>query len=346
MNTDVLTERQNTILNAVIESYIYYCEPLGSRTLAKKYNIGVSPATIRNEMSDLEDLGYLMKSHISSGRIPSDLAYRLYVQRIFRLLYHKFKNQTALAVSSKIQNTPVDSEKMLRSAAKVLSELTGYTTVSMAARPEKMKIAHLELVPINDEDYVLVNLYDNGEVSNTRIHLQGYLRTEELKKINFYLNHFFRYVEIRELREAFEAFKLRVHDFILQDFIEHILLSESVQESKVDIEVEGLSQIFNFPEYEDIEKVKKFITFVGNDQKMARLFENGGRGYLDIRIGSENVDEELKENTVMMSHYFIGHEPIGKICLIAPTRMQYSRTIDAMLKMAWKINTMGFLSKE
>ncbi|MDO5755048.1 MAG: heat-inducible transcriptional repressor HrcA [Tissierellia bacterium] len=342
MLNDQLTSRQKSILFAVIQSFIEDGEPMGSRTLAKKYDIGVSPATIRNDMSDLEDLGYLSKSHISSGRIPSELAYRAYVKRIMEDVFNEINTEASLAVSRMFSHHMIPWEKMIESAAKILSELTGYTIVSMIMRPLTTKIVHSELIAIDPKNFCLVNLYETGDVTNSIIRVPREPSVEEVKKMNFYLNSLFTGKDLLSLEKELKNLQQWRRFPEIGNSIYDLIKNEISEFNKMDIHYEGLSKIFEFPEYSELSRAKAFIQFIEDEENIENLFIESKNDYLDIKIGTENKADILHENTVMTSTYFLSNSTSGKIAVIAPTRMKYKKTIEAMMKLSWKINNLSF----
>lgn len=338
-----LSERKEKILYAIIDSYLKLAEPSGSRIISKKYDIGVSPATIRNEMSDLEDMGLLLKSHISSGRIPSNLAYRYYVNNIL----HSYKrnmvnknNNNSIEVINK--NRYLNFEKIIKSSANVLSSLTDYLVISMLIKPIDALISHVELIPLDNNDYVLLTVYDSGDVNNSVINFDVNIKSEDLQKINFILNLILVGKNIQELDGTRKVLYERLSEYeSIRGLIDYILENEIKKYNRYEISYDGISKIFDFPEYNNLEYAKKFIKFIENKHNIVKLLSRDNDDYIQVYIGNENNEALLKDSTLIVSNYYLDNNSSGKIAIIGPTRMEYDKTLQAMINLSWKINNLA-----
>lgn len=341
-NDRALDERKEKILYAIIDSYLNFAEPAGSRSISKNYKIGVSPATIRNEMSDLEDLGLLTKSHISSGRIPSNKAYRYYVNNILNSYKKNIIIENQNSITKLTNNRYIDFEKIIKSSAKVLASLTDYLVITMMIKPLDIILSHIELLSIGDNDYVLITVYDSGDVNNSVIRFENKLEMEDLKKINFILYNALVGKNISEIDNNRKMIfdKLFKYDK-LRKSIDYILKKEMESYNRYDITFEGISKIFDFPEYNDLEKARDFIKFIENKENITQLLSKEDDDYIQVYIGEENEEHLLNDNTLIISNYYLDSHSNGKIAIIGPTRMEYHKTIEAMLKLSWKINNLS-----
>lgn len=336
-----LSDRKLNILYSILDSYIKSAQPVGSRTLSKDYDIGYSPATIRNEMSDLSDMGYLEQAHVSGGRIPTDKAYRLYVDDIIGKLYLD-QNMTNGAIKSLIPISNkkyryVDPQKILKNLSEFLSEITGYPTVSMIRNLDSIGLDHIELIKINKNDYALITLFDTGDLSHNIVHTSAEIDDSSLIRINFALKKLFLENDISYLYESFndmpngyrmgENIKLFVINSIRQG-IENLDTSY--------FSVDGISSIFNYVEYEDLNKAKDLIEILEDKEKIKDVFDFTG-DFLNISIGSENEDYRLKNNSIISTSIIFNKNSIGNIGIAAPTRMDYKLVIREILTVSSRL---------
>ena len=333
-----LTQRKFNILLATIDNYIKTAQPIGSRVLSKNYNIGFSPATIRNEMSDLGDLGYLVQSHISSGRIPSQKAFRLYVDYILDKLYKTDDSSSSLMSIRKPYERIVEPEKLIKSSSQFISEITQYPVISMLKKSDRMHLSHIELLPISEYNYVLLTLYDSGDLNHTVISSEQVIESNELIKINFLLKKLFLGKNLNEVYDNLDEFssKYKYND-LFKGAITDIIENERDKLSSMYVSVEGLSNIFKYSEYSDLDKVKSIIEYLEDKDKIVNIL-NSSDNFLDIKVGDENNEQSLVENTIIKSSYFFNKNNIGVIAIVAPMRMNYELSIEAMFKLSRRIN--------
>lgn len=333
-----LTQRKLNILFATIDNYIKTAQPIGSRVLSKNYNIGFSPATIRNEMSDLGDLGYLEQSHISSGRIPSQKAFRLYVDNILDRLYKTDDSSSSLMSIRKPYERIVEPEKLIKSSSQFISEITNYPVISMLKKSDRMHLSHIELLQISEFNSVLLTLYDSGDLNHTVISSEQVIEQNELIKINFLLKKLFLGKNLNEVYENLDEFssKYKYND-LFKGAITEIIENEKDKLSSMYVSVEGLSNIFKYSEYSDLNKVKSIIEYLEDKDKIVNIL-NSTDNFLDIKVGDENNEQSLTENTIIKSSYFFNKNNIGVIAIVAPMRMDYELSIEAMFKLSRRIN--------
>lgn len=319
-------ERKLKILQAIIHNYILNAEPIGSRTISKKYNLGVSPATIRNEMSDLEELGYLLQPHTSSGRIPSNKAYRLYVDGLMEVerdlpeLKHMRK---------KLINEMGEIERLIENSAKILSKVTNYTSLAIAPQMKQSRLKHIQLLPIDTNKILLVVITNTGIVKNTIIKSSKDISNERLNTISNYLTNRLKGQLVGQIEGILNGDILNeMHNFkhIINKVITKINKSLDNIES-VDLYSDGITKIFNFPEYNNIDKAKSFISFIENKDNVVDMLLSSGINDLGITIGEENNYDEIKNCSLITATYRLNGKTIGKIGVIGPTRMEYSKVI-------------------
>jgi heat-inducible transcriptional repressor len=329
----MLDERKQKVLYAIIKSYIESAEPIGSRTLTKKYQLGVSSATIRNEMSDLEDLGYLMKTHSSSGRIPSDKAYRLYVDELLKIETPLVDQKENEEIKEVLSNESWDMDEIIQNSAKILSALTKYTSIAATPKLKNSSIKNIQLIEIYSMGVLVVIVCNNGIIKNSIYRCDLDITQDELNIISNYFNKVFKdrtmdeILNILSLEQFKEIYKYR--DFLkgLVDVIQNSI------EELVEIELysEGLMNILNFPEFKDVEKAKSFISFIEDKDLLLNIIQNTSMSKgIDIIIGQENVYSPLKDISIITATYTLSGRTIGKVGLIGPTRMDYLNLIRTL----------------
>ncbi|NLY21635.1 MAG: heat-inducible transcription repressor HrcA [Tissierellia bacterium] len=327
----MLDERKMKILQAIIDSYIELAEPVGSRTLSKKYDLGISSATIRNEMSDLEELGFLNKPHASAGRIPSDKAYRLYVDTFMESsinlnddILKSFKDQLTTDVN--------DYFEILNNASKLLSKMTNYTSITVSPVATDTKLKMLKLVRVDEYNIILIVVGNRGDVENYIFVSRNEITDENIDKTNSILNNMLVDKTVDEIRSV---------EILLDDYKENKDLMDFVIKSVKkflnkhnDIEVfsSGIANIVDFVEYDDVDTVKNFFDFFEDkDNLIDVIFNEIFEDTISIRIGSENENESMKNYSVISAKYMVGDSTHGNISIIGPKRMDYANLIRTLM---------------
>ncbi|MDR0929684.1 MAG: heat-inducible transcriptional repressor HrcA [Oscillospiraceae bacterium] len=324
-----MDERKLRILMAIIDDYIMTAMPVGSRTISKKYDIGgLSSATIRNEMSDLEELGYLDQPHTSAGRIPSAKAYRLYVERLLEGGAPLSANE-AQQLRGHFDRRARQVEDVIRSAAQAISDVTRYPAVVTAPRPRMTRIRRVQLVPVTDGAALLLLVTDAGIVKEKVIAVDQQLTVDHLHEIGKMLTDQLAGLPPDAVRERMEALSgsLGPHGRLLAGVLEAV---EQAEASPNEIMVGGRSNILHYPEYSDAEKARAVLSVLETRDKLLWLMQAAPQMAFTIRIGDETGMPETSECAVVSMTYRIGDENPGTIGVIGPTRMQYARVIPVL----------------
>lgn len=325
-----LDERKRHILKALINDYIVSAEPIGSRTIAKKYGFGISSATIRNEMADLEDMGYLEQPHTSAGRIPSDKGYRAYVDhlmkidRLTNLETDNIKNSICKIAAGEI-------EKIIRETSKILSILTNYTTIVMAPQTKKSEVKHIQLIPMDSMHVMAVVVTNFGIIRNANIALSQPITSEKLVAINNLLNDKLKGLTIEEINIGIISDVQRNvtgYNEILNEIIP-ILYEGLKYIDNSEVYLEGSSNIFNYPEYNAIDKAKSFLTVMDKKDFLCKILSCQVDD-MKISIGHENEYDEISDCSLVTTTYKIGENVVGSIGIIGPTRMHYSKVMAVL----------------
>jgi len=325
-----MDERKQKILQAIINCYVSSGEPIGSRTISRRYNLGISPATIRNEMSDLEESGYLEQPHTSAGRIPSHKGYRFYVDRLMKI--KKLKDEEIELIKSGYRTKPTELEYFINLTAKMLSSLTNYTAVALKPIIQKSNFKHLQLIPLSKRQVLMVLVTDAGLVENKLVELPKFVEEEDLNRISQFLTQKFRglnaeqiqNVNIDNLEREFLRYKQVIKELV--DFLHKNIKPQYAER----VYRGGTTNILDQPEFRDLDKVKALLDLLEKDEVISSvLMENIGKG-ITVSIGEENQYEEMKDCSVVTATYKIGEKQIGTIGVIGPTRMEYSKVIAVL----------------
>ncbi|MDW7671299.1 MAG: heat-inducible transcriptional repressor HrcA [Bacillota bacterium] len=334
----MLNDRKMMILQAIVKDYIESAEPVGSRSLSKKYNLGISPATIRNEMADLEELGLIKQPHTSAGRVPSDKGYRLYVDQLMEI--KQMADQNRVRLKTELLRQYHELEQMLQYTSKLLSEFTSYTSIVLAPQVKKSRLKHIKLARIDDENMLAVFVTNTGLIQNPIFHVPPELTGDELEKIANFLNQKFsgltlEEIETRlagELQTELAVFHSSVHDVMPELF--HTL----EQMSDIGLYLSGTTNILNFPEFSDLTKARDFLTLMEEKQVISQMITDPAGGQLKISIGSENQVQRAKECSIVTASYQMDNQTVGWMSVIGPTRMDYAHVIDVLDQMSRLMN--------
>ena len=325
-----LSERKLRILQAIVGDFIRSAEPIGSRTLSKKYDMGISPATIRNEMSDLEEMGFLTHPHTSAGRVPSDKAYRLYVNNLMRK--YEIPESEKKAIAEKLMKNVSELEKTIQHAASLLSELTNLTSFAITPNQEVNQLKYINFLPVDDYTVVLMLVTESGKVSNTAVKLKTTYTEENLSllsKVMTYnykgktLSNILTLDIIKNFETDIEAMS-RLVETIRPNFI-------NILENMLNVELymDGLTNIFSIPEYNDIEKAKVFLEMINQKKHFTDVLINREDGVI-ITIGNENKEDYMRDCSLITATYHINGKMVGKLGVIGPTRMKYDEVTSVI----------------
>lgn len=332
-----IDERKIKILEAIINDYIITGEPVGSRTIAKKYDLGVGSATIRNEMADLEEMGFLEQPHASAGRIPSNKGYRLYVDKLMNT--EILTKEEELKIKEYILNSAMyEVDKIVKDACYLLSELTNLTTIVRGPSVRSSNIKSIQIFSIDSHNMVSVIVADNGVIKNHRIRLNKMPEYETIEMINRILNKRLKNLSIEDINlEVINNIKNELEGY--DELFNAILpaLYETLKEgNNGEVFVQGANNIFNYPEYNNIEKAKEILSLINDKDNLIDLIEPSSG--LTIRIGEENNFPEAKDCSVISAEYSFDGKPIGSIGLIGPKRINYSKVIAIMNEVMKELN--------
>lgn len=343
-----LDERKLKILQAIIRNYLETGEPVGSRTISKYTDLNLSSATIRNEMADLEELGYIIQPHTSAGRIPSDKGYRLYVDK---MMQEKEEQLTQAAQEVKdMQKLLLEREDkmeaVLKQVAKMLAVNTNYATMISAPQMKANRLKFLQISRLDDRQLLITVVIEGNVIKNHMMPVHEVLDDEAILKLNLLLNTNLNGLRIEEINLAMIA-KLKqqagIHDTIVSAILDTI--SEALQNDEdIEIYTSGTNNIFKYPELADQQRASELITTFEEKQLLNELVQEtltdeNGTG-IQVYIGNETPIHTMKDCSVVTATYELEEGVKGTIGIIGPRRMDYDKVISTLKTMKSQLDTL------
>lgn len=327
----MLDERKQRILRAIISDYISTAEPIGSRTIARKYDLGVSPATIRNEMADLELLGYIEQLHTSSGRIPSAKGYRLYVDD---LLAPEAMTENEMNLICNWYNAKVRRvEEVFQETAKILSRITKNISLVLAPQLAQAAFRYLQFLPLDERRVIAVIMTDAGFVENKIIEMPEGTSFEDFQRIAMVTN---LHLVGRSLDSIRPSLLRKIHADVMVDPVLLEAAMETISqalsvEKKERVYLGGTTQLLNQPEFRDVDRIKDILLMLEQEQLLCDLLhsheeESGVR----VTIGQENKYSGIQNCSMISATYKLDGQTIGTIAVLGPTRMEYGKIITLL----------------
>ena len=341
-----LSDRKLKILHAVIKNYLETGEPVGSRTISKYTDLNLSSATIRNEMADLEELGYIMQPHTSAGRIPSDKGYRLYVDMLM-----EEKEQELGELEEQMLDKADRMEQLLRQAARVLASNTNYATMVSTPMNNSNKIKFIQLSMVDDEQVIAVIVLGGNVIKNKIINVGEPLSNENLLKLNMLLNTTLNGMAIEEINLGLIA-RLKeqagIHGSVISDVLDAVADTIQIDED-MQIYTSGATNIFKYPELSDNQSAQEIINAFEEKQQLTELVtqtlakeDNTG---IQVYIGNESPVRNMKDCSVFTANFELGDGIMGTIGIIGPKRMDYENVLKSMKRLQNELDQM-FHKKE
>ena len=329
MQYEELDERKVKILDAIIRNYLATGEPVGSRTISKYTDLNLSSATIRNEMSDLEDLGYIVQPHTSAGRIPSDKGYRFYVDHLIME-----KDREVSEMKEFVIEKTEKMEKVLKQVAKLLATNTNYATVVSAPAYQTNKVKFIQLSQVDAHQILAVVVMQNNRVKNQIITVSENLDNETILKLNLLLNTGLNGLSLQEINLA-TITKLKeqagIHGSIVSDVLDTLagILSEG---EDMEIFTSGATNILKYPELTDSDSATHLLSAFEEKEELMNLMseslsDENSTG-IQVYIGNESPIQTMKDCSVVTATYELGEGVKGTIGIIGPKRMDYENVMD------------------
>jgi heat-inducible transcriptional repressor len=337
MDVIVLTPRQRDILRAVVRDYVLTAEPVGSRTLSRKYDLGLSAATIRNELADLEEEGLLRQPHTSAGRVPSDFGYRVFVDNLMDRPALPAEKQTLI---DSLQAQCQDLQDLLQQTARLTAVLSGCTAIVRTPRARGSRIRTVSLTPIGDFEVLLVLITTSGAVTHSRVSLRSAANADEIQLLSNFLNTQLRgkpldWLTYRTLREVTE--QMERHQATLEDLWDRLV---SQVEPASHVIISNTALLARQPEFSASAKVSPILAFLEREAGVAELMDTiveETPGGVHIRIGHEHASPDLAECSVVTAAYVVDGSVAGEVAVLGPTRLDYSAAVAAVEAMAGRL---------
>ena len=326
-----LDERKKKILQAVIRNYLETGEPVGSRTISKYTDLNLSSATIRNEMADLEEMGYILQPHTSAGRIPSDKGYRLYVDTMM-----EEKEREVVEMKEMLVERQDKMETLLKQIVRVLAQNTRYATMISAPQTKRNKLKFIQLSKVEANQILAVIVIEGNVIKNSILSVKEELDDETLLKLNILLNSHLNGLSIDEISLGMISVMKQqagIHGDIVSDVIDAV--AEGIRnEEDLEIYTSGTNNIFRYPELADQERASELINTFEEKQLLGELLqdagsENGNTG-IQVYIGAESQVQSMRDCSVVTATYELGGGMKGTIGIVGPKRMDYDRVVGTL----------------
>lgn len=335
---DLMDERKQKVLRAIIMDYINTAEPVGSRTIARKYDLGVSSATIRNEMADLEELGLIEQPHTSAGRIPSDKGYRYYVDHLMG--EDSLVNDEQERIRKFFTERITRLDQLYHETCKILSDLSPYVTMIMTPTKSTGCLEQLQLIPVSPFQAVLVIITDVGLVHHRTVDFPVPVSEERLAEIRRVLfeklkGHSISDVNNTLMREISGELQKEL------DIVDAIfdMMDEAVKSSGEEkVFMEGTLKILNQPEFRDVDRVREVLTFLQDESILKELLHGKNEIGMNFTIGDELSHDEINRCSMVTCTYSINGNTLGNIGILGPTRMEYGKSASLIREVAEQLS--------
>jgi heat-inducible transcriptional repressor len=325
-----LDERKLKILQVIIRNYLETGEPVGSRTISKYSDLNLSSATIRNEMADLEELGYITQPHTSAGRIPTDKGYRLYVDTMLEAKVQEIEDMKEILVQ---KTDRIDS--LLKQIAKLLAENTHYASLVTKPQYRSLKVKFIQLTEVDSTQLLAIIVLEGNIVKNKIIATSEALEKDIILKLNIVLNTFLQGLDLKEINmPVIQKIKEQAGNYgnLVSDILDTIAQAIS-EEDEVEVYTSGATNILKYPELSDMKKVTELMNTFEEQEQLTELIgnsENPDETGIQVYIGSETPVESMKDCSVVTATYEIDDGVYGKIGIIGPKRMDYEKVIGTL----------------
>lgn len=326
-----LDDRKKKILQAVIRNYLETGEPVGSRTISKYTDLNLSSATIRNEMADLEEMGYILQPHTSAGRIPSDKGYRLYVDTMM-----EEKEREVVELKEMLVERQDKMETLLKQVAKVLARNTQYATMISAPQVKRNKLKFIQLSRVDARQILAVIVIEGNVIKNNILEVDEALSDETLLKLNILLNTNLNGLSIDEINLGMIAVMKQqagIHSDIVGEVVDAV--AEAIRaEGDLEIYTSGTNNIFRYPELADQQKASELINTFEEKQLLGELLQETSAGEentgIQVYIGSETPVQSMRDCSVVTATYELGGGMKGTIGIVGPKRMDYDKVVGTL----------------
>ncbi|MGQ9630082.1 MAG: heat-inducible transcriptional repressor HrcA [bacterium] len=327
-NFPELGDRKRLILSAIVQSYIRDGEPVGSRTIAKRYDMELSAATIRNEMADLEEMGYLMQPHTSAGRIPTDQGYRVYVNELMKV--NQLSQEEMDAIRAEYSAYQKEVDKILEGTSTIISQISHYIGVVLAPKLDKSVLRHIELIFLEPGKMIVMIVTSAGVVKERFVEIDESITEDDLHRISRMLNDRLKGLAFSEITQSIYA-SVKEEEREYGEMLKRALRAVSdvlASGSEDKVYFDGTTNVLGMPEFSDPEKVRMLFDVLKHRKICEVLAKNLSEMGVKITIGSENEVEGMDGCSLVSVPYTVGDKIIGSLGLIGPTRMAYPKAVS------------------
>ncbi len=328
----MLTKRQEIILKLIVDEFVKTADPVGSRTLSELLN--VSSATIRNEMAGLEELGFLEKTHTSSGRIPSDKGYHYYIEKL--LTNNQDYHESFNVIDELFSNKEIIRDETIKQAMNLLSQLTNYTTIALGPSAYGSRVKKIELVPLYENVSILLVITNRGHVESKQITIPKNTDSEEMKRVIEIFNDILFDCPISQVSEKlhYEINEHKIKEILIYNStIIDTFLEAFTKFTQSKYYLSGQSNMLYQPEFSDVSRVRELLSFFDRND-IFKLVEDTTKTGITVKIGKENAISAMRDCTVITVPYGFGDNARGTIAVVGPTRMEYQKVIPLIKYLA------------
>ena len=337
MKKEDLDERKKKVLQAIVEEYINTAEPVSSGSITKGYGLDYSSATIRNDMAQLENIGFLDKPHTSAGRVPSAKGYRYYVDELLK--EDNLSLEEIKYIKNKLEIKVNEIEDLTKVATTTLSEITHYTTVAVGPKADKQIIEEIKFVSLGQRMLMVVIVTDTGLVKETIIKFDEDITESQVDTLNNLFNTRLRGKPLSKIDKPMAEYifsEVHYSIGIMKAIIEQI--NRIVEEENNNIFLEGAKKSFDLPEFKSMKVAKNFVNLLDAKDEMVEIFNSGDAEDINVFIGDDDENSNLKDFSIITFKHTIGDKDLGTIGIIGPKRMDYAKVISVMKYISKKLN--------
>ena len=327
-----MDDRKKQILKVITDDYIISGEPVGSRTIARRYDLGLSPATIRNEMADLEEGGFLEQPHTSAGRVPSDRGYRYYVDAL--MSRQALTDKEIEAIYCELDKYHQEIEAVIHRTSKILVQMTQYPSLVLSPQLQTAVFRHVQLVKLSGNTILVIMVTDTGAVENRMIELQREVSSEELDRLSTILNQKLRGLSLQDLQISLLKeinSELIFHDQLFNEAMK-VVISSLGNHNKTGerVYIDGTTKMLEQPEFLDLQKFKPLMGLLEKEDRLYNLLYKDMISKTHLKIGRENEEQGIQDCSVVTASYEIAGRVVGVIGVLGPTRMDYAKVLPVV----------------
>lgn len=329
-NNDGLSDRKISILKAIIDAHIEKGEPVGSKYLTQNKQIALSSATIRNEMAELEEMGYLEQPHTSAGRVPSEHGYRFYVNSI--LENYRMNAQEMRRLNDMMHLKLAELDNVLDNASKLISSLTNYTSLSVKPKHKSTSVKNYKLVMLDTQNFLVIMILADDEVKTKQIHVQYFITEDMISRLERAMNEYLSGLSPEQITVSrIMALEKRVPECeaIISPIVK--VVYETLEDANGgELKLEGMNLLLQYPEYSDMNSFRKMLDVLEKKEELINIVENSNKDIMNVFIGSENNVDVMKNSSLVFKTISSNGKTIGAIGVIGPCRMDYSNVITTV----------------